>query len=122
MKRPLSITLVGWLFVATGCIGIGAGLVRLLRARESTSVHELGDYAWVLLSGLIAIAGGALTLRGRPAGRWLLVVWMAGHLVLGLMHELTHLLMHIAIFAPLLFLLFRGSVEPFFRRERASTS
>lgn len=122
MKRPLSITLVGWLFVATGCIGIGAGLVRLSRAAEGMSAHELGDFAWVVLSGLLAIAGGAFTLRGRAWGRWCLVTWMAGHLVLGVMHSSTHLFVHLAIFTPLLFLLFRPPASAFFRGARAEAA
>ena len=122
MKRPVSITLVGWLFVATGCIVIGAGLVRFSSAAEGASARELGDFAWVVLSGLIAIAGGALTLRGSASGRWLLVVWMAGHLVLGLMHELPQLLIHIVIFAPLFFLLFRRPASAFFHGAEADAT
>jgi hypothetical protein len=96
--------------------------VKLSRAAEGTSAHELGDFAWVVLSGLVAIAGGALALRRRALGRWLLVTWMAGHLVLGLLHTSTHLFVHLAIFAPLLFLLFRPPASAFFRGARAEAA
>lgn len=118
-KRPLSITLVGWLFVATGCIGLGAGLWRLRDSAAASAgapdAHELMDFAFVAFSAALAVVGGACTLRGLGLGRWLLGIWMVGHIVLGLWHPPVELLMHLALFAPLSFLLLRRPASDFFR-------
>ena len=44
---------------------------------------------------------------------------MIFHIGLSLVHSLLELLTHVAIFAPILYLLFRRSAEPFFRAETA---
>ena len=124
-KRPLSIALVGWLFVATGGIVVVTSLVKLSNSAGSgggagPSAHELRDFAWAAGSGVLAAVGGAFTLRGHDWARWILVVWMVGHLALSLAHSVSQLLVHVAIFAPLLFLLFRRPASAYFRKASAS--
>jgi hypothetical protein len=50
-------------------------------------------------------------LRGYPWARWLLAGWMAFHIVLSALHDMETLLVHVALFAPILYLLFRPRPE-----------
>jgi len=110
--RPRAITLIGWLFIAVGAIGILKDVVplmspdhgRQLAALRAQGVSELGP-AWT--SSLLAALGGVGLLRGLAWARWLLAGWMAFHIVLSALHDTETLLVHVALFAPILYLLFR---------------
>ena len=110
--RPRAITLIGWLFIAVGAIGILKDVVPLattdhasqLAALRAQGIAELGP-AWT--SRLLAALGGVGLLRGHPWARWLLAGWMGFHLVLSALHDRDRLLVHVAFFAPILYLLFR---------------
>ena len=119
MKRPLSITVTGWLFVVTGGVGIVAASLGLAdpasRNTPVPDVHHLTDFALAAGSGLLAAVGGIFVLRGLDWARWVLVVWMAAHIVLSLLHSTVQLIAHVAIFAPLLYLLFHPRASGFFR-------
>jgi len=114
-KHPLSITVVGWLFIATGCIGLVSSLMRWMHPASQPPAETDAQLFVAATSGLIALVGGAFSLRGVDWARWLLVAWMGFHLVLSLLHSALQLLMHVVIFAPLLFLLLRPSTSAYFR-------
>jgi ABC-type branched-subunit amino acid transport system permease subunit len=100
MKRtPLSIVLVGWLFVAVGVGSLVRGLIRY-------DPREPSHFAWAAASALIAIVGGVGTLRGGSWGRWVLAFWMAGHVALAAMHDWEKLAVHVALFAVIAWILF----------------
>lgn len=80
----------------------------------------LADIGPAWTSRALAIVGGAALLRGRNWARWLLVVWMLAHIGLSIFHSATELLTHSVIFAPLLYLLFRRAIEPYFHPETAT--
>jgi len=111
--RPRTVTFAGWLFVVTGCGGLVVAAWRY--AGGPQDAHGLGDFAWAAGSGLLAAAGGTFVLRGRDWARWALVAWMAGHLVLGALHSAGMFLVHAAMFAPLLYVLFRPPAARYFR-------
>ena len=121
-RRPLSITIIGWLFIAVGTGGILKDLWPLLTSHAGEQLamfrtewlREIVPAWTVRLSGAI---GGAFLLRGANWARWLLVAWMAFHVGLSVMHDLTQLLVHVAFFVPILFFLFRPQVGGFFREE-----
>jgi hypothetical protein len=111
-SRPRSITLIGWIFIAVGAVGIlkdvmplvtpdGARHLAVLRAQ---GISELGP-AWT--SSLLSALGGVGLLRGDTWARWLLAGWMGFHIVLSALHDTETLLVHVALFAPILYLLFR---------------
>jgi hypothetical protein len=106
--RPLSVTLVGWLFVVTGCVVLAACLAR---AGES----DAADVGFAALSGALALAGGVFALRGRGFARWLLVAWMAGHVVLGFLHTVERGGVHVVFLAVLVLALFNARATAFFR-------
>jgi hypothetical protein len=118
--RPPSITAIGWLFIAVGAGGILKDLWPLLTSDatqqlarlKAEGLSELGP-AWT--SRVLAAIGGVGLLSGRNWARWLLVTWMAFHIVLSVLHSMEEVLVHAAIFAPILHLLFRRRSDPYFR-------
>ncbi len=76
--------------------------------------------AWSLRA--LAIVGGVALLYGRNWARWLLAAWMLAHVAISLAHSTAEVLMHLAIFTPLAFLLFRPAVDAFFHRSRAASA
>ena len=115
LRRPLPITIVGWLFVLVGGGGIVTQLVQLVNG-GALDDRGLRDVAIVLTLRLIALAGGVFVLRGADWARWLLIVWMAYHIWISLQHSWLEAAMHAAIFGLLLYLLFRRNSSAFFRQ------
>ncbi len=110
--RPLAVTLIGWLFVVAGAVGT------VYHATEIDLNRPFDDdAAWVIAVRLLAIAGGVFLLRGRSFARWLLVVWMGFHVVLGALHSVQQGVVHGLLLAGIAFLLFRPEASRFFRGE-----
>ena len=113
--RPISITIVGWLFVAVGAVGLAGQVRRLLDGEEFDH-----DMAYASASELASVLGGAFLLGGRNWARWLLVAWMVFHIVLSALHDVPKLLVHAAIFAPIFYVLFRARASEFLRCRPAA--
>ena len=109
-KRPLSITIISWLFLATGAIGLAYHGTEFKAQRPFEN-----DAVWVCLVRLLAILCGAFMLRGSNWARWLLVVWMGYHIVLSALHSPLQLFVHSLLFAVILYLLFRPQATAYFR-------
>lgn len=127
MRRPLSITAIGWLFIIVGSAGLLKDLWPLLTSAAAQQLAKLkadglADLGLAWTTRALAIVGGAGLLRGHNWARWLLVVWMAFHVGLSLFHSLPELLTHIAIFAPILYLLFRNSSQAYFHAATVASS
>src|SRR5439155_19405488 len=88
-KRPRSITVISWIFVAAGVIGLAYHATEFKPDRPFQY-----DVVWVCLVRLIAILCGVFMLRGSNWARWLLVVWIAYHVVLSAFHSLSELMLH----------------------------
>ena len=110
-RRPLSITLVGWLFVVAGATGLAyhAGEFR---------TRPPGEFALVCLIRLLAVVGGAFLLRGRSWARWLLIGWLAYHAVLSAFHSPVELAVHAGLLAVIGYLLLRPRASAYFRSAR----
>lgn len=113
-KRPLSVTLIGWLYAAVGFVAIGAHIT------EINLRHPLEkDLVWGFLVNLIAILSGAFMLRGSNWARWLAMAWIAFHVVLSAFHSLHEVVVHALLFAAFAYFLFRRPANEYFRGSRA---
>lgn len=112
-RRPLSVTIIGWLFVAAGIVGF---------VYHATGRHTSGrfDYQamWVLCVRLLAIVGGAFVLRGARWAPFLLVAWMAYHVVLSALHSWSEAAVHGVLLAGIAYVLFRPEASAYFRGAR----
>ena len=103
--RPRSITIISWLFIVFGSIALLYGLLPL---------RDIPSHWYVHLSRILQIVAGVFMLYGRNWARWLLVAWIAFHLVVGALHGAVTLAMHVAIFSVILFFIFRRGANVYF--------
>lgn len=116
-KRPLSVTIIGWLFIAAGTVGL------VYHAKEFKTGHLFDKEAvWVCAVRALAIIGGVFVLRGRNWARWLLILWMAYHVVLSAYHPVSELIMHALLMVVVAYLLLRPKASVYFRASRQEAS
>jgi hypothetical protein len=115
-RRPVSVMIAGWLFIAAGVIGI---------AYHAGEINPRQPFEFDLVSSvvvrLLAVVGGIFVLRGRSWARWLLIIWLAYHVVLSAFHSRSELMFHAALLAVISWVLFRPIASPFFRSPRAAS-
>jgi hypothetical protein len=111
-KRPVAITIISWLFIAIGIIGF------LYHISELKAPHPR-EYWLVLVCfiRLLAVLGGVFMLRGFNWARWLLVIWVAYHVVISAFHSPFELAVHSLLFAVVACLLFRPNASAYFQGE-----
>jgi hypothetical protein len=109
-KRPHSVTVIGGLFLVAGVIGLGYHATQF-RTQEPFPYELL----WVCLVRLLAIICAAFVLRASNWARWLLVIWVAYHVILSGFHSRSQLLIHALLLAVVAYFLFRPSSSVYFR-------
>jgi len=109
-KRPRSITIISWIFLAVGAVGLAYHATDFKAERPFES-----DLVWVCVVRLLAMLCGVFMLRGNNWARWLLVVWVAYHVILSVLHTPFELVVHSLLFAAVLFFLFRAPASAYFR-------
>jgi uncharacterized protein YhhL (DUF1145 family) len=115
-KRPLAVTIIGWIYIATGIAGI------VYHARQFNLQHPFESDAMVALSvRALAIVAGAFMLRGQDWARWLAVAWMGFHVILSIYHPLSQLVIHAVSLVLLAFFLFRPEARQYFLNTTGTT-
>ena len=109
-QRPLSITLISYLFIAAGAVGI---------IYHASELKEVGtpEVSWVLFVRMLAIIGGVFTLRGVNWARWLLVTWIVYHVVLSFFHSTAELIMHFVLAMVVVASLFHPKANVYFKKK-----
>jgi hypothetical protein len=108
MNRPLSVTLISYLFIVSGVTGI------IYHASEFKDIFTERDALWVLAVRLLAIVGGIFTLRGANWARWLLVVWIVYHVAISFYHSIEEVVMHAVITVVVVIGLFHKKAKLYF--------
>jgi hypothetical protein len=116
MKRPVAVTIIGWFFIVAGTVGFIYHLPEVV-IRDPF----INDAVFVESVRLLAIAGGVLVLGGFNLGRWLLIAWMAYHVVLSYFHTVSQLITHAVFLALLIYAFLHPKVAAFFRKKRNDT-
>lgn len=109
-KRPPSVTAVAWLFITAGIIGFVYHTTRF-----STRGLFDDDGAWVLFVRLLAIIGGGFMLRGADWARWLVLAWLAYHVILSVFHSRSETVVHVVLLAGIAYVLLRPEAASYFR-------
>ena len=112
-KRPISVTIIGWLYIATGAIASAYHFADFKAQHPFQS-----DIIWVELVSLIAIVSGVYLLRGHNWARWLALAWIASHVILSAFHSLFELAIHGLLCAVCAYFLFRAHATRYFRGPR----
>jgi uncharacterized membrane protein HdeD (DUF308 family) len=88
MKRPFQVTMLGWLFIAVGILSTVYHLLKGLLDRWIVPI---------LLVGAIAIVAGVFLLRGARWARWLVLAWLAFHVVVSAFNSLSDAMAHLVL-------------------------
>ena len=108
MKRPLPVTIFGLLFITAGLVGV----VYHLQERP------LEPYiALITAIRIIAVVGGVFLLLGHGWARWLLLVWLAFHVVVSAFHSISEFAAHLVLLLIIAHFLLRPPSSNYFRPE-----
>src|SRR6266496_3008309 len=116
-KRPLPITIISCIFIAVGSIAF------LYHLAELKAQHPFKyELVWICFVRLLAVLSGVFMLRGFNWARWLLVVWIAYHVILSAFHSPLEVLVHTLLFVVVVYFLFQPRASAYFRRERRAAT
>ena len=106
-KRPLSVTVLGLVYIAVGIAGFAVNFGGLMSFQN--------DAVWAELTELAAVICGAFMLRGHNWARWAALAWMAFHVILSAFHAWPEFAIHCMFCAVIAWLLFSAEGERYFR-------
>ncbi|ABF43007.1 conserved hypothetical protein [Candidatus Koribacter versatilis Ellin345] len=113
-KRPISITIVSWVYIAAGCAGL------IYHAPEwKTPSAEHWQIVWVSAVRLLAVVAGIAMLRGQNWSRWLTIAWMAIHVVISLFNSWEQAAMHAVLLTVVIWILVRQPARDYFSKTPA---
>jgi hypothetical protein len=117
MKRPLSVAVLSFVFIAAGATG-------LIYHLKDFRPHYPFQYEviWISLVRLLAVIGGIYMFLGRNWARWLCLVWLAFHVVISTVHPIQELAFHVVIFVVIAILLFRRHANEYFRTSKRNVA
>ena len=110
MKRPFTVTFLGYLFIL---VGIAALLYHLVRGSL--------DY-WMILIALLEIVvmvAGVFLIKGRNWARWLLLLWIAFHVFASALNSLSASVPHLLLLVAVAYFLFTPPDSKYFGPTRA---
>jgi hypothetical protein len=115
---PLSIKIIGGFFVLIGVLTLSVSIWEVLTVghpHQGVGVPARPEYqfAAAYLVRVTALIAGVALLAGRAWGRWLLVVWLAYHLVLSLFHSAAAVVVHSVLLGVGAYFLFRPEASLF---------
>ena len=113
-KRPLSVAIIGYLYIAVGAIGF---VYHFGEFRTQGAFRY--DVLLIELIRLVAIVCGAFLLRSRNWARWLALAWIGFHVVVSAFHSLPEPAIHCLFLAVIAWSLFRADAARYFRAQRA---
>ena len=108
--RPLSVTLISFLFIAAGAAGI------IYHALELKEIATQPEIILTLLVRALAIAGGVFALRQSNWARWMLVAWIVYHVILSVFHSAAELTMHAILMIVVFVSLFHPKANDYFKK------
>ena len=104
MKRPFAVTIVGCLFILAGLVGLAYHLS-----------DKPVDHWIVLISAvrIIAVVGGIFLLLGWA--RWLLLAWLALHVLVSAFHSVSETLAHVVLLMIVSYFLLESGASKYFK-------
>jgi len=106
MKRPFPVTILGFLFILAGLVGL------VYHLSESPLDH------WVIpisIVRIIAVVGGVFLLRGHNWARWLVLAWLTFHVVVSAFNSLSESTAHVVLVMVVGYFLLRSPASRYFQ-------
>jgi hypothetical protein len=114
-RPPLSVIIISGVFLLAGIVGVA------YHATEFTTHGPFQyDLLLVCLVRLVAVICAVFLLRAANWARWVLVLWIAYHVVLSAFHSAFQLIFHGLLLALVTYFLFRPSTSLYFRGAKAA--
>lgn len=110
MKRPFAVAFLGWLFIF---VGLAALLYHLIKGRLDLWMLP------IVLFEMIAVVAGVFLLKGRNWARWLLLVWIAFHVIAMSLNSLSSSVPHLLLLIVVGYFLFTPPDSKYFGSARA---
>ena len=107
MKRPIPVTILGGLFIVAGLVGIAYHLSE--RPMDSSIIL-------ITIVRILAVVGGVFLLMGRTWARWLLVAWLAFHVVVSAFHSMSEMAAHAVLLIVVAYFLFTPPDSKYFQQ------
>jgi hypothetical protein len=112
-KCPPAVIVIACLFAVAGGVGV---------AYHATEFNFHGPFqgelVLVCLIRLLAVVAAVFMLRGHNWARWLLMVWLAYHIVLSAFHTAAQVIVHSLLLGVIGFFLFRPEASAYFRAAK----
>lgn len=112
-NRPLSVTILAWLFIA---VGVGALFAHFGEFKGHSLLSN--DILEMAVVELLAIAAGIFMLRGSNWARWLAILWMAFHVGVSAFHSMREVIVHTLLLLIFAYFLFRKDANQYFRPQK----
>jgi hypothetical protein len=110
IKRPFSVSIIGGLYILAGVAGV---------VYHFMSPDFFGeDHLLILVIRILAIIGGIFVLRRSNWARWLIMAWIAYHVILSFWHSIPEVLMHGLIFLLTAYCLFNVRALKYFKHVK----
>lgn len=106
MKRPFEVTFLGWLFVVVGIVSTAFHLWKGSLDRWTVPI---------VFVGLVAVVAGTFLLRGAAWARWLLLIWLAFHVVVSALNSISAALPHVVLLAAIAYVLLGPRTSKYFQ-------
>ncbi len=109
MKRPFQVTTLGWLLIAVGILSTIYHLSKSPLDRWTVPI---------LLVGTITIVAGVFLLRGARWARWLVLAWLAFHVVVSALNSLSDAMAHVVLLLVVGYFLLGPPASKYFQRTQ----
>jgi uncharacterized membrane protein HdeD (DUF308 family) len=107
MKRPFQVTMLGWLFIVVGIVSTAYHLLKGTLDRWMVPI---------VLVGIIAVVAGVFLLRGARWARWLVLAWLAFHVVVSALNSLGEAMPHVVLLLVIGYVLLGPPTSEYFQR------
>jgi hypothetical protein len=111
MKRPFAVVFLGWLFII---VGLAALLYHLFKGRLDFWMFAIVPFE------LVGALAGIFLLKGRNWARWLLLAWIAFHVISSGLNSLFASVPHLLLLIAVAYFLFTPSDSRYFSSARAA--
>lgn len=116
-KCPLSVLIVGCVYVGVGAIGFAYHFTGFLASGAFPY-----DIVWAELIEALAIVFGIFMIRGRNWARWGALAWIAFHVILSAFHAYGELAVHALFLAVIAWVLFRPEARRYFQGPQVEST
>jgi uncharacterized membrane protein HdeD (DUF308 family) len=108
--RPFQVTFLGWFFILVGILSTAYHLWKGSLDRWTVPI---------VLVGAIAVVAGIFLLRGARWSRWLVLAWLAFHVVASALNSLSAALPHVVLLLVVAYFLLGPPTSKYFQPTQA---